>query len=512
MVRKIQIIVFVLAALGLFRVEFGNDLSRFHRMDPLMAEGEKAVAAAFGETGARFAVANLDAWQRENVALKAKMGVPLPGELLTAADLPSFMTLKLPFGDGIVLPVGFGGMELDLRAEMVRRFDAYAAETYQLLAISFAILIVLLAVIFRRRLFAYVMPIMAAVLSTAGVLGWMGETVNFFHLLCSFVLVGLGIDYTIFHRASFNTSRVVLFSFLTSLVGFGMLAFTSFQVTRSMGLMLGVGLFFAYVFSLPSKRVTRSSDWSKRPEQSAGGFRLAFLFLLYRIFGKSFVKVIIFFVVLFIYPFVRTLKFRVVLNFAWALMDKVDACSLQKNLPKMTVTGDQRWMKGGCFLLSTHVGTIEVLPALVPSAANRQSPIKVHAFQQMTHNRIFTDFFERWRDKSRFELHAVEEIGVETAVEMQAAIQRGEIVLMAGDREPASRGRKISAANGQRRKGVFVFAKLMECPVYAITCVRTGWNAYTVNAKRLGAELEVDYDAFLASAIIRYPFEHFDFH
>ncbi len=474
-----------------------------------MAEGEKAVAAALGETGARFAVANLDAWQRENVALKAKMGVPLPGEFLTAADLPSFMTLKLPFGDGVILPADFGGQELDLRAEMVRRFDAYAAETYQLLAISFAILIVLLAVIFRRRLFAYVMPIMAAVLSTAGVLGWMGETVNFFHLLCSFVLVGLGIDYTIFHRASFNTSRVVLFSFLTSLVGFGMLAFTSFEVTRSMGLMLGVGLFFAYLFSLPVKPSARAADWSQRPEQGAGRYRLACIFLLYRVFGKSFAKVIIFFVVLFLYPFVRTLKFRVVLNFAWALMDKVDACSLRRDLPKMTVTGDQGWRQGGCFLLSTHVGTIEVLPALIPSGLS--NPPKVHAFQQMTHNRVFTDFFERWRDKSRFELHAVEEIGVETAVEMQAAIRRGEIVLMAGDREPAAKGRVVSGVDGKRRKGVFVFAKLMECPVYAITCVRTGWNAYTVNAERLGPKLEEAYRAFLAAAIMKYPLEHFEF-
>lgn len=501
-------------------MEFGNDLSRFHRMDPLLAEGERAVAAAFGETATRLSVVNLDAWQRENAALKAKMGLPVPGEFLTAADLPDFMTLKLPTGEGVILPTGFGGKELDLRTELVRQFDAYATETYRLLTISFAVLVALLAVVFRQRLFAYVVPIGAAVLSTAGMLGWMGETVNFFHLLCSFVLVGLGIDYTIFHRASSNPSRVVLFSFLTSLVGFGMLAFTSFQVTQSMGLTLGFGLFFAYIFSLPCKHSPVSADWSKRPEQGAGRFRLAFLFLLYRVFGKSFVKVVIFFVVLFIYPFVRTRltvgtdsakchTFRVILNFAWALMDKVDACSLRKCLPKMTVAGDKDWMQGGCFLLSTHVGTIEVLPALIPSKPPQ--PPKVHAFQQMTHNRVFTDFFERWRDKSRFELHAVEEIGVETAVEMQAAIQRGEIVLMAGDREPAASGRKLSLANGQRRKGVFVFAKLMECPVYAITCVRTGWNAYTVNAERLGVELEADYNAFLDAAIARHPLEHFNF-
>ena len=41
-------------------------------------------------------------------------------------------------------------------------------------------------------------------------------------------------------------------------------------------------------------------------------------------------------------------------------------------------------------------------------------------------------------DTRSFALHAVESIGVETAVEMQAAIGRGELVLMAGDRVSAS--------------------------------------------------------------------------
>ena len=407
MVRKIQIIAFVLACAGLFRIQFGNDISRFHRMDPLLADGEKAVAAAFGENGTRFAVVDLRRWQEENAALKAKMGVEIPGEFLEASDLPDAMTLHLPWYDAVILPAAFGTDPIDLRQELTDLFDRYAKESYRLLAESFAVLLVLLVLIFRKRFFSFVAPIAAAVLATAGMLGWIGEPVNFFQLLCFFVLVGLGIDYTIFHKSvrRADTSRVVLFSFLTSLVGFGMLSFTSFQVTRSMGITLGFGLLFAYLFSLsPEKpqvdRGLSPKGWAEQKEQSAGKIRIYLLWLIYRYLGKSVAKIVTFFVVLFVYPFAaagrdalranleklgtgpnkskgKTSVFRIFLNFAWSLLDKLDACTLKKNLPKMSVSGDTDWMQGGCFLLSTHVGCIEVLPALrlrSPLDPNTQTP------------------------------------------------------------------------------------------------------------------------------------------
>lgn len=234
----------------------------------------------------------------------------------------------------------------------------------------------------------------------------------------------------------------------------------------------------------------------------------------------------------------RFYAFRVMLNFAWAMADKMDACCLKKSPPKMSVVGDREWMKGGCFLMSTHVGCIEVLPALAEAAAGdsrlvagdspanhepRTTPF-VHAFQQMGRDAIYTGYFVRHLDKSQMALHAVEDVGVETAAEMKDAIGRGEIVLMAGDRLPASSG--ASRREGTRQleheflgrrclwpKGVFRFAKLMESPVYAITCVRTGWNAYEVEAKRLDpSALLGDYVAFLESAARRCPLQWYQFY
>ena len=76
---------------------------------------------------------------------------------------------------------------------------------------------------------------------------------------------------------------------------------------------------------------------------------------------------------------------------------------------------------------------------------------------------------------------------METAVRMQEAIGRGELVLMAGDRASAGSERVLRHDFLGRQcvwpKGAFVFAKLMEAPVFFVTCVRTGWNAYEVHVR-----------------------------
>ena len=141
------------------------------------------------------------------------------------------------------------------KRELMSLFDAYAHEAYRLLGVSFVLLAVLLAALFRRRFLAYALPVGAAVLATLGVLGWCGVQLTFFHALCFFVCTGLGLDYVIFHLEAAagatlpRTRQVVFVSFLTSAAAFGLLALTSFPVTRAMGATLALGLFFAYFCS-----------------------------------------------------------------------------------------------------------------------------------------------------------------------------------------------------------------------------------------------------------------------
>lgn len=490
------------------------DPAAFHKPDPLMVRGEAKFLEIYKNSG-KLALIDLKTWQEENVALKEKMG-PVPDKsLLTAEDLPLDIVLHKDGVDYLILPESIAAElvpdspRIDLKAKLFSLFKELTRRTVLVIGFSVVLLLLVALVLLRRRALAVALPPICAVLATYFTLGLLGEPLTFFHILSFFIILGLGVDYAVFRN------RIVLYSFLTSLLGFGLLAFTSFPPTAAIGKTLAVGLTYAYIFSLvrhpssssitPSPTSTPSStpasispSWHEQKEQAAGRFRLWLTFALYRCLGKNFCKLCAVIVVASAYPgFRKRCGFKKALSFAFGLLDKLDACTLRKNLPRMTVVGDTGWMKGGCFLLSTHVGTIEVLPAL-----KNVDGIIVHAFQQMSHNKLFTEMFMKHFDKRQFALHPVEEIGVETAVEMQEAIRRGEMVLMAGDRDPASGG----------KKGVFKFAKLMESPVYAITCIRTAWNAYTVNAKALDRlALQAEYEVFLSEAAAAHPNEYFEF-
>ena len=307
-----------------------------------------------------------------------------------------------------------------------------------------------------------------------------------------------------------------------------------------------------------------SEAWHTQREQSAGRVRLTILWYLYRFLGKGALKLACIPVMAFIYPFARPAKkalcdfhavlaefapsalpksifhfpfstfhlYRHLQGFAWSLADKMDACTCQKNLPKMSVQDDASWRafqariaaRQGAFLISTHVGTIEVLPALAahlsssspqplnPLTLQPFNPLTfsphVHAFQQLGHDAVFTQLFLKHFNKDAFTLHAVEDIGVETAVDMQAAIAQGDLVLMAGDRVSAGSNKTLAHPFLGRAcswpKGVFTFARLMACPIFFITCVRTGWNAYAVRVREFIAPADGTKNACLAALLDQY--------
>ncbi len=317
---------FILLCAGAFRIRLSSDPAQFYRPDPFLAEGERKFYELNQAAAARFAVVEgatvQEALEREetagvkglsaiipslkrqcgNQSLVAELrkrtgaaytaltGVPVRADadargLLDPEEIADPLLEKLirsmcvKAEDRVLLvsplpPAGgprscaaagvhaAGVAIVEPKRELMTLFDAFAREAYRLLGISFALLAALLAVLFRRRFLVAALPVAAAALATLGVLGWCGVQLTFFHALCFFVCMGLGLDYVIFHlgdsapshrsRGSAtrpNTRRVVFVSFLTSAAAFGLLALTSFPVTRAMGATLALGLFFVYLFS-----------------------------------------------------------------------------------------------------------------------------------------------------------------------------------------------------------------------------------------------------------------------
>ena len=132
------------------------------------------------------------------------------------------------------------------------KIEKYSHETYKLLIICGTCLLGLLILFYKKRAIIYLIPSILAILLSICFLTWFKQPITFFHLLSFFIVTGLGLDYTIFNINTNNDKemRPVLFSFLTSFVGFGMLAFTSFFLIKSMGITLGLGLALSYLISL----------------------------------------------------------------------------------------------------------------------------------------------------------------------------------------------------------------------------------------------------------------------
>jgi len=135
---------------------------------------------------------------------------------------------------------------------LTQQIEKYGHTAYHLLAICAICLLALLSVFYKKRAIVYLIPSALAILLSICILTWFNQPITFFHMLAFFIVTGLGLDYTIFNINADNNKEIrpVLFSFLTSFVGFGLLAFTSFFLIKSMGITLGLGLGLSYLISL----------------------------------------------------------------------------------------------------------------------------------------------------------------------------------------------------------------------------------------------------------------------
>ena len=132
------------------------------------------------------------------------------------------------------------------------QMEKYSHETYRLLIICGIVLILGLMVLYGRRAARYLMPPLFGVGVSVALLTIFGMPMTFFHLLGLFIIIGLGMDYAIFHMSVKNSTelRPVFYSFLTSFIGFGLLAFTSFFLIAALGMILAIGIAVSYFVSL----------------------------------------------------------------------------------------------------------------------------------------------------------------------------------------------------------------------------------------------------------------------
>lgn len=96
-----------------------------------------------------------------------------------------------------------------------------------------------------------ILPSICAVLFVFGTLGICNCPVNLFHLLAIFLIIGFGLDYSVFRFGGKKKSAdAVLMSCLTTVFSFALLGFAGFKLISSLGTVVSLGLLSSYIFSL----------------------------------------------------------------------------------------------------------------------------------------------------------------------------------------------------------------------------------------------------------------------
>jgi predicted exporter len=161
-----------------------------------------------------------------------------------ARDLPA------PPGAQVVL--------LDLKHESNQLYRTYRGEalTHSLLGALAIALLLFASLRSPRRVFDVLAPLAAAVLVTTGALALGGYPLSIFHLVGLLLVVAIGSNYSLFfdRQAPSGDDRErtivsLLFANITTMIGFGLLAFSKVPVLHDIGLTVGLGAILALAFS-----------------------------------------------------------------------------------------------------------------------------------------------------------------------------------------------------------------------------------------------------------------------
>lgn len=297
------------------------------------------------------------------------------------------------------------------------------------------------------------------------------------------------------------------------------------------------------------------SEWYNVKEQSAGKYRLLFLWFVYKILRLKGLKVVLYPIVavisifcgaarrysqeycqiLYKYCEKHSLKyskfssFKHILNYAYSLADKMSAICDKDTPINFKITKNKDWdsfqnnIKNGTgiFLISSHLGNIEAFCAF-SKMSSKEYTKKLHALMEVSQNSIFHNFIKSKTSNNSFNLYPTEEFDFQTIMFLYENLCNGDIILMAGDRISAENREKVVSEkmldkNCLFPEGAFLFAKKMAHPTYAIILPYVGNNTYNICVKEIDCTQNTrnminQYATFIEKNIIKYPDQWYNFY
>lgn len=170
--------------------------------------------------------------------------------------------------------------------------------------------------------------------------------------------------------------------------------------------------------------------------------------------------------------------YRHFLAFAHAILDKLDAWSGRLDYRHVVFEDRARLRDAagsgrGRLIIGSHLGNLEVCRALASLNRRVRLNVLVHTRHAAYFNRVLA-----MAGATQLELLQVTEFGPAVALMLKERIDRGEWVVIAGDRVPVHGGRTVDVRflGGivPLPVGPYLLGALLECPVHLLFCLRRG--------------------------------------
>ena len=290
-------------------------------------------------------------------------------------------------------------------------------------------------------------------------------------------------------------------------------------------------------------------QWFQIKERAAGKKRLLISLYLYKIFGKNILYVIancVSFITFLTTPQIRLYskkylaitesytgikpslrnQFNHINAYAISLVDKVLIYSgdFDRNNINYDNEKDKAELfqdinkKQGVFFICNHIGNVEVFQSYLTEA--KKLGISINVFMSKIQSKIFNEFLNNIKLESPIRLFPIDEIGLNTGIELEEELKKGDLVFIAGDRLAERNDKKnIQSELFEHKiylpKGAFKLAKLMNVSTYFISVIKVD-NKYRIMLKKQKdlseKELIDSYTEFLKQSIKLNPFQFFHFY
>ncbi|MDD1623046.1 MAG: lipid A biosynthesis acyltransferase [Methylococcaceae bacterium] len=173
------------------------------------------------------------------------------------------------------------------------------------------------------------------------------------------------------------------------------------------------------------------------------------------------------------------LSYRHFLSFGETLLDKIVAWMgridpSQVDFPNRPLLLEMVAQKRGAMILSGHIGNLELCQAI----ANLRGDVRLNILVHTRHAEKFNRLLGGGKASATINLIQVTELNPSVAIELQEKIERGEFLVMVGDRIPVKGGRtvrtKFLGEDAEFPQGPYLLASLLRCPVYTLFCYPVG--------------------------------------